>query len=249
MLYKSLILGVLFGIGLFAAKSGVGLSYLFFRRRHAWGNILALALFVGAYGLLFGLTGLLLHHIDPVRHLDALQAFLRSGMVLHVIMAGLMAIWGAVLLKRRHVHGVVSRGWLLLVLPCPVCAVVILFSTAFFVSCFPDSRGTVIWGLYLAFVLISLLTMGLVRHQLRRRMAQPPEAFLGGAMIVMAAYFILSVTIMPQFADLDSIYRLARYQADKASRNFLGGVLLASAAVAFFGIGCLFKLKHIRSST
>jgi predicted transporter len=248
MLYKSLILGVLFGIGLFAVKSGIGLSYLVSLRRRPWGKALALLLFAVAYGLLFGLAALLLQHFDPVRHLEAIQTFLQSGMIVHLVMAGMMAIWGVVLLKRHHSHGAVSRGWLMLVMPCPVCAAVILFSAAFFASLFPDSRWGVIWGLYLAFMLISLLAMGIV-HLLRHRMVQPSESFLGGAMLLMAVYFILSVTIMPQFADLDSVYRLARYQTDNAPRNIFGGVLLAIIAAAAFGTGCLFNFKHIRSST
>lgn len=248
MLYKSLILGVIFGIGLFAVKSGVGLSYLVSRRERFRGKILALLLFAGIYGLLFGMTALVLHHIDPVRHLAAIQTFLQSGMLVHMVMAGLMAIWGVVLLKRHHTPGAMSRGWLLLVVPCPVCAAVILFSAAFVVSLFPDSRESVIWGLYLVFVLISLSTMGILRL-LRRRMVQPSEAFLGGAMLLMAVYFILSVTVMPQFADLDSVYRLACYHAEKVPGNFFGTVLLAIVAVSAFGTGCLFKSKHIRSST
>jgi len=169
-------------------------------------------------------------------------------MLVHMVMAALMAIWGVVLLKRHHAHAATSRGWLLLVLPCPVCATVILFSAAFFVSLFPDGRGWVIPGLYMAFVVISLLAMGGV-HLLRRRRAQPSEAFLGGAMLLMAAYFILSVTVMPQFADLDSVYRLAHYQTDKAPPDVFGGILLSIVASAAFGTGCLFKFKHIRSST
>jgi predicted transporter len=248
MLYKSLILGILFGIGLFAVKSGIGLSYLLSRQPRLGSKALVLLVYAIGYGLVFGLAALLLHHIDPLRHLAAIQTFLRSGMIVHMIMAGSMAVWGVLLLKRPHIHGASSRGWMLLVLPCPVCTAVILFSSAFLVSLFPDSRWGAIWGLYLAFLLMGLSTMG-IAHLMRSRAALPSESFLGGAMLLMAVYFMLSVTVMPQFADLDSIYRLARYQTEKAPRNVSGGFLLAIAAAAAFGAGWRFTSRKIRSST
>lgn len=248
MLYKSLILGVLFGIGIFAAKSGVGLAYVISGRQRPRTTASVLLVFAMTYGLLFVLIALVLHRIDPVRHLTAIQGFLRSGMLVHMVMAGLMAVWGIVLLKRRRAEAATSRGWLLLVLPCPVCAGVILFSGAFLVSLFPDGRLWVLSGLYFAFLLISLLTMGGI-HRFRRRARHFPEAFLGGTMLLMAAYFMLSVTVMPQFADLESVYRLARYQADTTPRDALGAILLALTAAAAFTLGCVCKLRRIRSST
>ena len=107
-----------------------------------------------------------------------------------------------ILLKRGRGHDAGSRGWLLLVIPCPVCASVILFSVAFFISLFPDQRRWAAAGLYLAFVGIAFFSLAVIGI-FRRGRSGCAETHLGGAMLLMAAYFLLSVTVVPQFADLE----------------------------------------------
>ena len=94
MVYKSLILGILFGIGIFAVKSGVGLAYVCGRQSSSGRRAATLSVFAGLYGLVFLAMFLLLGWIDPVGHLPAIQRFLQSGMLVHLAMAGLMAGWG-----------------------------------------------------------------------------------------------------------------------------------------------------------
>lgn len=248
MLYRSLVLGVLFGVGVFAVKSGVGLAYAVSRRKRLRRKVGILLCFSLLYALAFVLIHLLLQRVDPVRHLPAIQRFLQSGMLVHLTMAALMAVWGLVLLKRSGDQTGASRGWLMLVLPCPVCAAVILFSTAFFVSLFPEDCLWVSVGLCLTFLLLSFLTFGIV-SQHRGLAARSPEAFLGGAMMLTAAYFVLSVTVMPQFADLDSVYRLARNRTGAAEGNLKQVALMAITAGSFFGAGFTAKTRRIRSQT
>ena len=248
MLYKSLVLGILFGIGIFAAKSGVGLSYAVSRTRRLRAKAGILLSFALIYALVFLLAGLLLYRIDPVHHLVAIQTFLQSGMVVHVTLAGLMMAWGWLLLKQRPTSPAASRGWLMLVLPCPVCAAVIVFSAAFGVSLFPDHGLVIVSGLYLAFVLVSMLFM-VLSHRFRRVSGQSHEAFLGGAMWLMATYFMLSVTIVPQFADLDKVYRLAAYHAGSSAADPVPMALLAVTTLAVFALGCGLTLRKIRRWT
>lgn len=248
MLYKSLILGVLFSIGIFAAKSGVGVAYVVGQKRNKKAVALAVLLFSMAYGLVFGLTALVLPHIDPVRHLAAVQSFIQSGMVVHLVMAGLMMGWGVLLLKQTDTAASKSRGWLMLVLPCPVCATVILFSSAFLITCFPDHPKVVMLVLYLAFVLISLATTGVI-HRYHQPSGGSSESFLGAAMLFIAAYFFVSVTVMPQFSDLDKVYRMAHYHADVPSRDVLSIAAYVLFSAAAFGLGYGLKFKKIRSLT
>ena len=245
MMYKSLILGVLFGIGIFAVKAGAGLCYAMIHQPGFRGKCTVILLFTITYGALFGLVSLTLHYIDPVEHLPAILRFLKSGMIVHIVMAVLMMIWGLFLLRQSHDFSGSSRGWLLLALPCPVCGVVILFSTGFFVSFFPDYFMWVGPSLFIVFVMISLATMG-VLHFFERHTLRSPETFLGGAMLLLAGYFILSVTVMPQFADLDKVYRMAGYQSGKASLDRLNVFLTAFISSAFFVTGFTYKLKIIR---
>jgi predicted transporter len=152
------------------------------------------------------------------------------------------------LLKRSDDSRSGSRGWLMLALPCPVCITVIFFSAGFLITCFPDHAKGVVFTLYLAFVLISLASVGVI-HLYRKRQAASPESFLGGTMLLMAVYLFLSVTVMPQFADAEKVYQLATHQGQTQTQKtqHLGLFFLLTAAAFAGGYG--FKSKQIRSMT
>ena len=195
MLYKSLILGVLFSIGVFAGKSGIGLAYLLERTPSWQGKALRLLGFALLYALVFALAAWGLRVLDPLAHLESIQRFLRSGMQAHLLMAGVMIVWGLALLRRPHRHGGSSRGWLLMALPCPICATVIVFSLAFALALFPDHFALTAVGLYLGFLVISLVVM-LLMLGLGRMTAQSAEHLLGGAMIL-RGFFAPTVPMAP----------------------------------------------------
>ncbi len=246
MAYQSLILGVLFSIGIFAVKSGVGISYFVAAREKKGARIGGLLLFALIYFLVFAAAAYSLSRIDPIRHLAAIQSFIQSGMMVHVIMAGLMMAWGVMLLKQSNGSARRSMGWLMLAVPCPVCATVIFFSAGFLITCFPERPNFVVLALYLAFMLINLVTMGVVFLYPKRK-TTPPESFLGGTMLLLAVYFFLSVTVMPHFADIDKVYRMARYQAETRSQGTLYLIPFTLLAVMAFAAGFGFKSKQIRS--
>ena len=247
MAYENLILGVLFSIGIFAAKSGVGMAYVVGGKKQRRAQAGAFLLCAMIYGLVFVAAATILTMIDPVRHLTAIQAFVRSGMIVHTILAGLLMGWGVMLLKGGSGYRKKSKGWLLLAVPCPVCVTVIFFSAGFLFTCFPDTPKSAVLALYLAFMLIHLVTMG-VTGLYRKRQTVPAESLLGGAMLLMALYFFISVTVMPQFADMDKIYRLAMYQgqtpAQKGFRLVPFWILTASAFVGGYGV-TLQKIRKV----
>jgi predicted transporter len=248
MAYENLIMGVLFSIGFFAVKTGVGISYVVAGQKKKWAKASAFLLFALSYGLVFVAAAIILSMIDPVRYLAAIQSFVRSGMIVHVIMAGLLMGWGVLLLKGGSGDGKKSKGWLLLAVPCPVCITVIFFSAGFLFAVFPDTPKSAVLVLFLSFVLINLVTMGVIGLY-RKRQTVPAESFLGGAMLLLALYFIISVTIMPQFADVDKIYRLAMYKCQTPAQKAVHLVPFSIlSAVAFIG-GYGFKFKKIRSTT
>lgn len=248
MAYKSLILGILLSIGIFAVKSGIGISYFFSGQEKMRTKAGGFFLFALGYFVVFVAAAFILTRIDPVRHLAAIQAFIQSGMIIHLIMAGLMMAWAVMLLKKGSGCRLKSKGWLLLAIPCPVCVTVIFLSSGFLITCFPDTPRLVVVSLYLAFLLINLVTMmGLSIYRKRRDLC--PESILGGAMLVIAVYFCLSVTVVPQFADVEKIYRLARYQGRMHSQQVLHPVLFSILTAAAFVGGYGFKSKKIRNIT
>ena len=65
-----------------------------------------------------------------------------------------------------------------------------------------------------------------------------PESLLGGSMLFISAYFILSVIIMPQFADIDKIYRMAAYDNPGIDSNvstfWILCIFIVIIAIGFF---------------
>ncbi|WP_459903612.1 DUF2162 domain-containing protein, partial [Desulfosarcina cetonica] len=247
MLYKSLILGVLFSIGVFAVKSGVGVAYGVWHQKRKRDTALGLVLFALGYALIFGAAAVILPRLDLARHLSVVQTWVQHGMLVHLIMAALMMGWGVVLL--RHSASPTSsrsRGWLMLVLPCPLCLTVILLSYAFLIACFPDHPIGLAALLFFAFVLISLVTTVAVRRY-GQISGMPPDLFLGGVMLLMSLYFIVSVTVMPHFADLDKVYRMARYDAGQPSREIFQAVVLAVCIAGAFASGFFSTIRKTRS--
>jgi predicted transporter len=246
MAYESLIMGVLFSIGIFAVKSGVGISYVVAGQKKKRTIAGLFLLFATAYGVVFAAAAVLLSTIDPVRHWAAIQSFVRSGMVVHVFLGGLLMVWGVLLLKGGSDEGKKSKGWLLLAVPCPVCATVIFFSVGFLFALFPEAPRSAVLVLYLSFVLINLVTLAVVVLY-RKRRPVAAESFLGGAMLLVALYFFISVTVMPQFADLEKIYRLAMYKSQTQAQKVVHLLPLSILAATAFICGYGFKYRKIRS--
>jgi len=245
MACKSLILGIIFSVGIFAVKSGVGLHYYLSKTETGKSKTATLTIYAASYLALFLVSGGILSRIDIIRHMEIVQAFIRSGMVVHLIIAGCLSLWGIRLLRQNRDADRASRGWLMLVVPCPVCAIVIFCSLGFLTACFPDSMLAATLLLFLVFLMINgftvLVLTGGTRHHNR-----PPELVLGSAMLLIAVYFLLSVTVMPQFADADKIYRMALASAGDSSPRFQHMFLFAAGTAMIFVSGFAFKSIAIR---
>lgn len=248
MAYRSLILGILFSIGIFALKGGVGLSYYLSGTVSKRAKAGVCSLYALSYLLVFLISALILEKIDLIRHLDVIQGFVQSGMLVHFIMACMLVVWGVCLLRRTGKPARKSRGWLLLAVPCPVCMTVIFFSVGFLMTCFPDSGKTVTLLIYGAFILINLIGLALMGFWKKRRETSP-ESLLGGAMLLIAFYFLLSVTVMPQFADAEEIYRMALRPSDTATiqPRHLFFFLICIVATFSGGFGAMaLKIRRIQ---
>ena len=243
---KSLLLGLSFTIGIFALKSGAGLHYFISRKRGMKTKILFLLLYGLVYFLIFMLSSLLLKRIDIIRYFDIIQAFLRSGMFIHVLMAGGLFVWGIVLLKGKDRRDK-SLGWAVLVIPCPVCITVIFLSAAFLISMFPDSGHKAVLVAYLGFMAVVIITI-IGMTLLSAKTDSTAESILGAAMLIMAVYFLLSVIIMPQFGDIDNIYGLAAYRGEKQVVISRHSLFLYSSMLVLFLSGYWAMKKKIKRS-
>lgn len=252
MITKSLLIGIALSMAVFAVKSGIGIHYCLAGSASFKGKTLRLSLFYFLYLMLFLASGQVLAGVDPVKHLDSLFHLVESGMVIHFIMAAMLALWGIHLLRHvnqeyqnandsrneyQNVNGNKnefqnandsrnefqnvngnrsensrrkSRAWLMLAVPCPVCAMVIFVSLGMLTAFFPSHPMGVTLSLFITFSLMTLLTIGIMRGITKKYSKDStPEGMLGSAMLFISAYFLLSMTLMPQFAELETVYRLA----------------------------------------
>jgi predicted transporter len=242
---KSLFLGLTFTIGVFAIKTGVGMHYIFAQRRSVKGRIFFICGFAFTYLCMFFVSYLILRKINISDYYTAFQGFFRSGMYIHFFMAAGLIVWGIYLLKKEgRVQGGSKAFWAMII-PCPVCTSVVFLTTAFLVAYFPNSAlPAVIYG-YLFFIAITFFTM-LILTFWEMKAEATPEHTLAAAMLLIAVYFIVSIIIMPQFTDIDTIYRIASYRGEKGSLNRHDILVLSAAVLALFLTGYLIMKRKMR---
>jgi predicted transporter len=242
---KSLFVGIIFAIGIFAFKSGIGLQYVMRRKGGGPAKVLLFALFGIVYLTIFFICARFLQTADILKYYEIFQSFVQSGMTIHIIMAGGFIIWGLALLKQGKRSGTPTYGWLAMVVPCPVCITVIFLSTAFLLSYFPDAGLWAVGYAYVTFMgIVAITVMAMTVWGITS--SASPESDMGAAMLFIAAYFFLSVIIMPQFGDVDKIYRIARYQSEKQLTDVKDILLLITTIATFFILGFLYMKQKAK---
>ena len=235
---KTLWLGLLISVAAFAVKTGLGWAYLWAaappgRKPAASAAVAAL------YALVFAGVYLLAAKVNLLAHYDLFEPLWQHGLTLHWLVAALMFFWGFLLLRQRPEACCAGRtkGWLALVIPCPVCLSVLFMSTTGLTLYFPQEAARATAALFGAFALLALAA-GLMALKGRSPAAGAAERTLGLTMMLTAAYFMVSALILPQFAEISKVYRLAAYAAENkgggpTARLEIWGLVLAVAAGAF----------------
>jgi len=123
-----------------------------------------------------------------------------------------------------------SRGWLALVIPCPVCLSVVLMSVAGLVLYFPEEALAATIGLFAVFIAIAAIS-GLTLLLGRKETGSAWETSLGLIMCLMALYFALTALLMPHFSEISKIYRMSVHAHHGNTEDF-PLVLLGWATIA-----------------
>ena len=237
---KSLVLGLLFSVGVFALKAGFGIQYRQSAIPPGPRKIAGEIIFITLYAAVFYGAAVLARRMDLSSFHEKALPLLKGGMVLHLIMAALLLTWGMMLLKRKTTSET-SRGWLLLAIPCPVCMTVILFSTAFTIMHAPDHSRLIPFLLFAAFMLIAFTGRQLMAS-IGSDAPERPEDKLGLIMTAIAAYFLITALIAPQFADLGRVYRLAVHSGLKNQIDMSGLIIPLALTITVFA-GGLWTMK------
>lgn len=241
---KGLFVGLVFVLGAFGIKSGIGLSYFLHGKWHHLGKGLFLLLYASVYLVLFEACFYAVESIDLLKHLSSLQEIFKYAMMLHLLIAGGLIIWGLALLKREPKR---TYAWLAMTIPCPVFVSVVFITTAFILSYFPHHAHRVIVGAYIVFIALVVSTI-VSMHLLPMKNPISRNRNIALAMILVASYFILSVIIIPQFQELDKVYRLAIYRGGEEGLGPGQWALAATVVSVSFCIGFLRARRKLKRS-
>jgi predicted transporter len=237
---ESIFLGLLFSLGVFALKGGAGLFYRIRRETGSARKALIIGLYSLTYLILIAGSGVVVGKWDVMRHFDVFTLFLRSGYLIHMVIAVGLALWGVYLLKRDPGSMEHSHAWLGLTVPCPMCLILLFVSVSFLLSYFPDDTLRVLVTTYAAFLglsLFSMIVLTLWTHVSGLR----PATVLGIAMLTAAAYFLISACVMPLYQDLDRVYRLALRPENTEIQSVIKPVFALVLSILFFISGGVFK--------
>ena len=207
-------LGLLGALGIFALKTAVGNYYYVSLPGSTVRKIAVLIFMQCVYALLFLLGFDLVKQVDFCRITDS-SAFLKNGVLVHLLLCGGLIWWGIRLLIRQDHEkpdGMDSHGWLLLTVPCPVCASAILLVCAFALMLFPESAQRLRQLLPLVFLSLNLLFLGLLML-LGKTGGIQPLVLTGRMMILIALYFVLILLIAPHFQEAGKLYAAVRSPA------------------------------------
>ena len=120
-----------------------------------------------------------------------------------------LLVWGAKLvLQNPQAHrDLPIHASLLLIVPCPVCATVILLNLTLAFSIFAMSPFCTTLFLFGLFSGILMLTSGAVLILGNR--AGPANSFLGLSMILIALYFLFTVIIAPLYPEIKAAFSMS----------------------------------------
>lgn len=211
--------GLAMALGIFAFKTAVGEYYFFSVYRSAPKRAVFLAVTWGAYLLLFAAAFIVLEKFDLFRFAKDSSAFLQAGTAIHLLLClGLLA-WGVRLLCHRDgekTGAADSNGWLLLAVPCPVCASAVFLVCAFARMLFPQYTWQLHFAAPLFFLSANILFLALL-WAAGRYFALRPLWLTGQMMIFIAFYFILILLVAPRFQDIGHLYATIH-----SAENFAG---------------------------
>ena len=232
---SALLAGLLFSIAVFAFKTAVGEFYWLsggFRRRT---RFVLLAATTFAYLLLWSAAGCLVESAseNPVALFYHSKLF-QGGAALHLLIAAGFFLWGALLLARRSGEHCRGRGGWLLAVPCPVCAGAILLSAALGKLLLPE-LGWKLWGaLAGCFFLVDFAVLAVLGILSRRSGNAGAGKLTGYLMLFVGLYFAGLLIIVPNFEQVEAMYRAAAGTAAAPARALW--VTLPAAALLLAGL-------------
>lgn len=233
-----LFLGLLLSMGMFAVKAAVGGWHCVSLYNRRW----LLPILLLPYILLFEASFWLLRTIGLERLSAFSLRYFGFGVVLHLLTCVGLFVWGYRLLVRDETHCENDRSWLLLAVPCPVCASAVLLSCVMAQLLIPEASTHLRYALPLAFLTMYFGTFGAL--WLFRRLSGVDALHLAGwMMLLLAAYFVLLLLMSPQWSQLDHIHAVASHSQPPAV-SCSSFMWLLVAFIGVFVVGVFNKISN-----
>lgn len=210
MLKQLWMTGILTAFLVFGVKVGLGLGAQFCSKavsRYSKYGFVVGSLF--AYLLLFFAMFALITGLNLLEYLDQVARLLKYGIILHLVLALGLFYWGTKLLisiPKKQLH-FPFKASLLLVIPCPVCATVILLNLTLAYALFslsPSVTTLLLFGFFSSIILITCAITFLLNHHIKSI-----DTFLGMSMVAVSFYFLLTIIIAPIYPELKAAYSMA----------------------------------------
>jgi len=206
--------GMLFSLGIFAVKVGLGLGC---------GNyaVRTMGLILSGYTALFMLIAVAAGGLMKV-----VAPLLQQGAYSHTVLAAGLIIWGLAVILRKPAarpEQQQSGGWasLLMIIPCPVCLSAMVFSTWAALNAVKLTPLLLGLCLGLAFSVMALL----VAFGVRMRSGAMPQTSLGMAMIAVGLYFVASLFLPAKIEAAKAMYNSFVNETPKLSSGDTTGVM------------------------
>lgn len=245
---KSLwIAGIIIALSIFGIKVGLGTAAVLYGRAiPGRKKLLFLSGIVSVYSLLFFGLYALTRHFQLLNYLDKFLQILRYGMVIHIVIALGLVLWGVKLLLSgdQQLNRNNYRGAIFLIFPCPICAIVIFLTLSLAYSLFPFSLVLTTGLLLGIFLGVSLVTM-LITFPFRRHIGKAGSSFLGLAMVMVAIYFFLIILIAPIYQETQEIYQLASESSGGVPLDLRSFLVFLVIAVILFSIGFFRQYRKV----
>lgn len=228
--------GILVAFSAFGIKAGIGIGARVYSRAIPLGKkVIFLGASLMVYLLLFVSMYLLVTRLNLLNYLDHLSNLIQYGMLVHLLVALGLFVWGIKLLLNQYKRASVFRASLLLALPCPICATVILLNLTLALSLSsltPFLTTLVLFGLFGGII---VLTLGFI-FPYRRRMASGTQ-FLGSAMTLISLYFLMTVIIAPIFPEIKGAFTMAVSNNPISRIEPVPTLILSGISLVLAGLG------------